>query len=37
MIYYTVPYDSNKNIGEYYNNFVDIVPNDNDYICFIDA
>ena len=32
MIYYTVPYDSNKNIGEYYNNFVDIVPNDNDYI-----
>jgi hypothetical protein len=37
MIYYTVPFDSTKNIGQYYNKFVDMVPLDNDYICFIDA
>lgn len=37
MIYYTVPFDSSKNIGQYYNKFVNTVPSDSDYICFIDA
>jgi len=37
MIYYSVPFDSTKNIGIYYNKFVSILPNDNDWACFIDA
>lgn len=36
MIYYSIPYNSDKNIGEYYNSFASIVPA-NDYICFVDA
>lgn len=37
MIYYSIPFDSTKNIGKYYNSFLDILPNDDDYACFIDA
>lgn len=37
MIYYTTPFDSGLNIGEYYNRFVELLPNDDDYACFIDA
>lgn len=35
-IYYTVPFDTAKNIGKYYNDFAKVVPDDA-YICFIDA
>jgi GT2 family glycosyltransferase len=37
MIYYTVPFDSNKNIGRYYNRFMEAVPRDNDWACYIDG
>jgi len=37
MIYYSVPYTNDKNIGKYYNSFVDLLPNDEDWVCFIDA
>jgi len=37
MIYYTMPFDSTKNIGKYYNNFMDILPTDNDWACFADG
>lgn len=36
MIYYTVPFNSEKNIGEYYNAFAKLLSA-NDYMCFIDA
>ena len=37
MIYYSIPFNSQKNIGMYYNEFIKIIPNDNDYACFFDA
>lgn len=37
MIYYSIPFDSTKNLGVYYNKFMSILPNDNDFGCFIDA
>lgn len=37
MIYYSIPYDTNKNIGKYYNDFMKIIPNDDDYVCFVDG
>lgn len=37
MIYYTVPFDSNKNIGKYYNSFMDIIPDDDDWACIVDG
>ena len=37
MIYYSIPYDSQKNIGKYYNQFMSILPNENDYACFVDG
>ena len=37
MIYYTMPFDSNKNIGRYYNRFMEVIPNDEDWGCFVDA
>jgi len=37
MIYYSVPYSSTKNIGKYYNDFMKILPNDDDFACFVDG
>jgi GT2 family glycosyltransferase len=37
MIYTTVPYNLDKNIGVYYNNFMDMIPNDDDFACFVDG
>lgn len=37
MIYYTVPYDTEKNIGVYYNKFMEILPSDSDFGCFVDG
>ena len=36
-IYYSVPFNCQKNIGMYYNEFINLLPNDNDYACFFDA
>ena len=36
-IYYSVPFNCQKNIGVYYNNFINLLPNDNDYAAFFDA
>lgn len=37
MIYYSIPYSTEKNIGKYYNQFMNILPNDDDYACFVDG
>lgn len=38
MILYSIPYNIHKNIGEYYNYFMNnCVKNDSDYACFIDG
>ncbi len=37
MIYYSTPYNSDKNIGKYYNQFMKLLPNDNDFVCFVDG
>lgn len=36
-IYYSIPFNSQKNIGMYYNEFINLLPNDNDYAAFFDA
>ena len=37
MIYYSIPYNTNKNLGKYYNDFMKILPNNNDFACFVDG
>ena len=37
MIYYFTPYSLEKNIGKSYNNYCNLVPNDSDWICLVDA
>lgn len=37
MVYYFTPYSINKDLGRAYNQYVDIVPNDDDWICLVDA
>ena len=37
MIFYSIPWDSTKNIGKYYNQFMEILPSENDFACFIDG
>jgi len=37
MIYYTIPWNTDKNIGVYYNIIAAAAEHDNDYLCFIDA
>lgn len=37
MIYYNIPYNANKNLAEAYNNFMELLPSDNDYACFVDG
>ena len=36
MIYYSIPWDSSKNIGKYYNSFMELLGN-NDTACFVDG
>lgn len=36
MIYYTIPFDSGKNIGKYYNSIFEKLADD-DWACFVDA
>jgi GT2 family glycosyltransferase len=37
MIYYCVPYNTDKNLAQAYNSFMEIIPNDDDYACFVDG
>ncbi len=37
MIYYSIPWNSTKNIGLYYNAFMRLLPSKNDYACFVDG
>jgi GT2 family glycosyltransferase len=37
MIYYTVPYSVEKNIGNYYNDFMKTLPTNDDFGCFVDG
>jgi GT2 family glycosyltransferase len=37
MIYYSVPYSIEKNLGKYYNDFMRMLPSDDDYGCFVDG
>jgi hypothetical protein len=37
MIYYSIPYSTNKNIGAYYNSVMENLPNDTDFACFVDG
>jgi len=37
MIYYSVPFNSDKNIGVYYNQFMEILPHDDDWGVFFDS
>jgi GT2 family glycosyltransferase len=36
MIYYSIPWNTDKNIGIYYNQMMNLISDD-DYVCFIDA
>ena len=37
MIYYTIPYSLTKNIGEAYNQYMSILPKDEDWLCITDG
>jgi GT2 family glycosyltransferase len=37
MIYYSNPYDLSKNIGKYNNEFLGMLPNNDDFACFTDG
>jgi GT2 family glycosyltransferase len=36
-IYYFTPYALNKNLGAAYNHYMELLPNDDDWACFIDG
>jgi len=36
-IYYFKPFALDKNLGKEYNRYMELLPNDDDYACFIDA
>lgn len=37
MIYYSIPYSTEKNMGKYYNDFMKVLPKDEDFACFVDG
>jgi glycosyltransferase involved in cell wall biosynthesis len=37
LIYYSIPWDSSMNIGQYYNRFMEALPADSDVACFLDG
>jgi GT2 family glycosyltransferase len=37
MIFYSIPYNTDRNLGKYYNDFMNILPDENDYACFVDG
>lgn len=36
-IYYSIPFNGDKNIGVYYNEAMNLLPNDSDYMVFVDG
>lgn len=36
-IYYFTPFASDKNLGAAYNRYMELIPNDEDWVCFTDA
>jgi len=37
MIWYSQPFSTDKNIGRYYNRFMELLPDDGDWACFTDG
>ena len=37
MIYYNIPYSVEKNLAKAYNSAMEVLPNDDDYTCFVDG
>jgi GT2 family glycosyltransferase len=37
MIYYSIPWSNEKSIGKYYNDFMNILPEETDFACFVDG
>lgn len=37
MIYFNIPWSTHKNIGKSYNDFMEMVPSDHDFACFLDG
>jgi len=37
MIYYSTPYSTDKKLGKYYNSFMELLPKDDDFACFVDG
>jgi len=37
MIYYFSPYSTEKKLGKHYNQCMQIIPNENDFACFVDG
>lgn len=37
MIYYSTPFSITKNLGRAYNDYMQLLPTDDDWMCFIDA
>ena len=37
QIYYSQPWSTKKNIGAYYNKFMELLPDDDDFACFTDG
>jgi len=37
MIYPAIPYRLDKNIGRFYNDFMSMLPSDDDFACFVDG
>jgi len=37
MIYYSLPWNSQQNVGAYYNAFMKMLPSEEDYACFLDG
>ena len=37
MIYFNIPWAEDRNIVEAYNKFMEVIPNDSDFACFVDG
>lgn len=37
MIYYSTPYSADRKLGHYYNSFMELLPKDDDFACFVDG
>ena len=37
MIFFNIPWNTEKNIGKAYNSFMELLPSDDDFACFVDG